>query len=346
MKYNLGDRVTSVAIEEFGVVGIIADLDFDRVRIRWYDGTHSYENYEDLILVARRNDDLKYLRKRQPPAVHREDVPPGYEELLDFYAEGVPFSTRESGSPDLSGLLVDDRAERGIQNPAMLNAYYNLKEERETQQIATSLLNQSLDNTPYETSTDAYELSQQFAHRKIGTGEVYRDWEPGDIVSVSRPGRNAGHLAVAHIFRVRPASADIIWVDPVSHKEIETTESLETLIFIRHDPAWRAKKEAQGLRLESEDVFNAGFIALNPQDLGYGAVDYGYPTRLIPDPMAYETYFKENITRDYLGNQIRKHSVGDNRLEDYELLELQYGGVTRGYQPFRGFERFADYLWR
>ena len=35
-----------------------------------------------------------------------------------------------------------------------------------------------------------------------------------------------------------------------------------------------------------------------------------------------------------------------NRLEDYKLMELQYGGVQQGYQPFNGFERFADYLWR
>jgi hypothetical protein len=60
----------------------------------------------------------------------------------------------------------------------------------------------------------------------------------------------------------------------------------------------------------------------------------------------YELFFTRNLTRDYLGNQSKKHSVGDNQLEDYKLMELQYGGVTRGFQPFNGFERFADYLWR
>ena len=50
--------------------------------------------------------------------------------------------------------------------------------------------------------------------------------------------------------------------------------------------------------------------------------------------------------RDYLGNQIRKHPVGDNNLNDLKLMELQYAGVTRGFQPFNGFERTADYLWR
>ena len=51
-------------------------------------------------------------------------------------------------------------------------------------------------------------------------------------------------------------------------------------------------------------------------------------------------------TRDYLGNQVNKHPVGDNKLSEYSLKELQYGGVQRGFQPFNGFERFADYLWR
>ena len=46
MKWNLGDKITSIAIEEHGAVGTIIDIDFDRVRINWDTGGQSYENNE------------------------------------------------------------------------------------------------------------------------------------------------------------------------------------------------------------------------------------------------------------------------------------------------------------
>ena len=56
--------------------------------------------------------------------------------------------------------------------------------------------------------------------------------------------------------------------------------------------------------------------------------------------------FQKALSYGSLGNQTKKHFVGDNKLSDYSVKELQYGGVQRGFQPFNGFERFADYLWR
>lgn len=345
MKWNLGDKVTSIAIEGYGSTGTIADVDFDRVRVIWEDNKQSYENYEDLILIRRFDDQTDYLRIREPPIIHEEDIHPDYEPYLEFYSEyGVPFATRNG--PDLSG-LVDDRPQRGISNPIILNAYYKARDERQARDINIALLQQSVNpHTQYTVPMEEINIAKQFAHRKIGNYEqLSRDWEPGDVVSVSRPGKNAGHLATAHIYRVRPTTADIIWVEPVSGQEIQTTEDLNELIFIRHDFAWRKAREDAGERLEAEE-FHAGFVALNHQDLGYDTMDYGYPTRLIPNELDYELFFTQNVMRDYLGNQVKKHPVGDNRLEDYKLMELQYGGVQRGYQPFNGFERFADYLWR
>ena len=112
MKWNLGDKVTSIAIEGYGSTGTIADVDFDRVRVIWEDNKQSYENYEDLILIRRFDDQTDYLRIREPPIIHKEDIHPDYEPYLEFYSEyGVPFATRNG--PDLSG-LVDDRPQRGI----------------------------------------------------------------------------------------------------------------------------------------------------------------------------------------------------------------------------------------
>ena len=58
MKWNLGDKVTSIAIEGYGSTGTIADVDFDRVRVIWEDNKQSYENYEDLILKSAREHEL------------------------------------------------------------------------------------------------------------------------------------------------------------------------------------------------------------------------------------------------------------------------------------------------
>jgi len=51
MKWNLGDKITSIAIEGYGSIGTIVDVDFDRVRVIWEDQKQSYENYDDLILI-------------------------------------------------------------------------------------------------------------------------------------------------------------------------------------------------------------------------------------------------------------------------------------------------------
>ena len=107
---------------------------------------------------------------------------------------------------------------------------------------------------------------------------------------------------------------------------------------MRHDRAWRTKREKYE-RLEAEA------IGIDNTDF-YGFKDSGYPVQLIPDPMMYELNYVQTKTRDYLGNQTKKHFVGDNELSEYSVKELQYGGVQRGFQPFNGFERFADYLWR
>ena len=343
MKYNLGDKITSIAIEGYGSIGTIVDVDFDRVRVIWEDQKQSYENYEDLILIRRFDDQTDYLRIREPPVIHQEDIHPAYEPYLEFYAEGnIPFATRNG--PDLSG-LIDDRPQRGISDPIVLNAYYKARDDRQARDINLALLEKTI-NTTLDTTAAEKSIAKQFEHKKIGNYEqLSRDWEPGDIVSVSRPGKNAGHLALAHIYRVRPTTADVIWVEPVSGKELQTTEDLNELIFIRHDLPWRKAREDAGERLEAEE-FNAGFVALNHKELGYDSADYGYPTQLIPNELDYEMFFNRNVMRDYLGNQVTKHPVGDNNVADYKLREVQYGGVQQRYQSFNGFERFADYLWR
>jgi hypothetical protein len=345
MKWNLGDKITSITIEEHGAVGTIVDVDFDRVRVDWATGGQSYENNEDLILIRRFDDTTDYLRIREPPIIHQEDIHPAYEPHLDFYAEGnIPFATRNG--PDIAG-LIDDRPQRQISNPVILNAYYKAREERQARDINLALLKDAV--TPHNKYTipmEEWNIAKQFVHKKIGQyDQLSRDWEPGDLVAVSRPGKNAGHLSTAHVYRVRPTTADVVWIEPVSGKEIHTTEELNELIFINHDYAWRKEREDRGERLEAEE-FNAGWTSLNHKDMGYDTMDYGYPTRLIPNELDYEMFFTQNIMRDYLGNQVKKHPVGDNQLEEYKLMELQYGGVTKGFQPFRGFERFADYLWR
>ena len=343
MKWNLGDKITSIAIEEHGAIGTIVDIDFDRVRVKWDKG-QSYERNEDLILIRRFDDVNDYLRLSEPPIIHKEDIHKSYEPYLDFYAEGnIPFATRNG--PDLSG-LIDNSPQRQISNPVILNAYYQAREERQARDINIALLKKSV--TPHNKYTipmGEINIANQFNHRKIGNYEQSRNWEPGDLVAVSSTSKNAGHLSTAHIYRVRPTTAEIIWVEPVTGSEITTHESINELIFIRHDYAWRKEREDRGERLEAEE-FNAGWSSLDNKGMGYDTMDYGYPTRLIPDEIDYELFFTRNLTRDYLGNQSKKHSVGDNQLEDYKLMELQYGGVTRGFQPFNGFERFADYLWR
>ena len=169
------------------------------------------------------------------------------------------------------------------------------RDERQARDINLALLKQAV--TPqldYTIPMEELNIAKRFAHKKIGAYEQNtRDWEPGDIVSVSRPGKNAGHLSLAHIYRVRPTTADIIWVEPVSGREIQTTEDLNELIFIRHDFPWRKAREDAGERLEAEE-FNAGFVALNHKELGYDTMDYGYPTELIPNELDYEMFFNQN----------------------------------------------------
>ena len=80
------------------------------------------------------------------------------------------------------------------------------RDERQARDINIALLQQSVNpHTQYTVPMEEINIAKQFAHRKIGNYEqLSRDWEPGDVVSVSRPGKNAGHLATAHIYRVRP----------------------------------------------------------------------------------------------------------------------------------------------
>ena len=148
LKWQVGDRITSVAIEGRDV-GTVTNVDFDRLKITWPDGRWSYENYADVVLVSR-PDTIDFLKFRQPPTVHRKDVPGTYVPHLQFYSEGnfdadIDDSTREQG-PQVN--LVDNRPQRGITNPVILNAYYKLKEDREKEQITDYLLNKKPEDIP------------------------------------------------------------------------------------------------------------------------------------------------------------------------------------------------------
>lgn len=166
MKWNLGDKITSIAIEGYGSIGTIVDVDFDRVRVIWEDQKQSYENYDDLILIRRFDDVTDYLRIREPPIIHEEDIHPAYEPYLEFYAEGgVPFSTRNG--PDLSG-LIDDRPQRGISDPIILNAYYKAREERQARDINLALLRERIaPESEYTKPQAEINIAKQFAHKKI-----------------------------------------------------------------------------------------------------------------------------------------------------------------------------------
>lgn len=52
LKWQVGDRLTSVAIEGMAV-GTVTNVDFDRLKVIWPDGRWSYENYSDVALVSR-----------------------------------------------------------------------------------------------------------------------------------------------------------------------------------------------------------------------------------------------------------------------------------------------------
>ena len=200
MKWNLGDRITSIAIEEHGAVGTIIDIDFDRVRVNWATGGQSYENNEDLILIRRFDDVVDYLKIREPPIIHQEDIHPSYEPHLDFYAEGnIPFATRNG--PDISGLI--DAPQRQISNPVILNAYYKAREEREARDINMALLKSAVTpHSPYTIPMEELNIAKQFIHNKIGNYEqLSRDWEPGDLVAVSRPAKMQD-ICLRHIFIV------------------------------------------------------------------------------------------------------------------------------------------------
>lgn len=306
----------------------------DRARVVWPDGTNSTEQYQDLVLVQRAGSDHpEFLGIMEGPRVHDQDISPEYRQMLvdqglsgksKWGAEGT-LNPSGQGGPTLQ---VPGR-DLTMHDNITLRAFWDAKEKFEEQQIAKSLLTGN-------TNRLVSPLDSSVAHRDIA--QPHSDWEPGDIVSVSRPGKNAGHLATAHIYRVTPYEADLIWVDPVSGQEITTRESIANLLFVRHDRAWRTEREKYE-RLEAEA------IGIDNTDF-YGFKDAGYPVQLIPDPMMYELNYVQTKTRDYLGNQTKKHFVGDNQLSEYSVKELQYGGVQRGFQPFNGFERFADYLWR
>lgn len=314
--FRIGDRVVSNAIEDDFLVGTVVYTGLEKARVAWPDGTNSTERYQDLVLVTESGSTHpKFLGLFEGPKLHDEDIPKEYQQLLVdqkvFQSEGLE-----------------------IHDNITLRAFWDAKQRFEEQQIAKSLLTN-------EVKLPSSPLDHKFGHRTIG--KEVKDWEPGDIVSVSRPGKNAGHLATAHILRVTPYEADLIWFDPVSKQEIETRESLNNLIFVRHDAAWRSQKE-KTQRLEAEQ-FRSEAIGLDTTDF-YGFNDVGYPTQLIPDPLMYQLRFQEKTVRDYVWGKTQQHKVGDNELSEYNLKELQYGGVQRGFQPFNGFERFADYLWR
>jgi hypothetical protein len=306
--FRVGDRVVSNAIEDDFLVGTVVYTGLEKARVAWPDGTNSTEKYQDLVIVTKRGSSHpKFLGLFEGPKIHDEDIPKEYQQLLVdqklYNSEGIQ-----------------------IHDNITLRAFWDAKQRFEEQQIAKSLLT---------TKPSLSEVETPFGHRKIGSER--KDWEPGDIVSVSRPGKNAGKLATAHILRVTPYEADLIWVDPLTKQEIETRESISNLIFIRHDAAWRANKE-KTQRLEAE--------AIGLDNDFYGFNDIGYPTQLIPDPLMYELRFQEKRVRDYTWNKTQQHKIGDNELSEYNLKELQYGGVVTTFNPFHGFERFADYLWR
>jgi hypothetical protein len=330
----MGDTVISQAIEDDFLVGTIVYLGMDRARVMWPDGTNSTERYQDLVLVQEAGSDHpKFLGIMEGPLIHDEDIPTEYRQII--VDQGLPGHSKHGaeGSLNPSGIggpsIEVPGRNLAIHDNITLRAFWDAKAKFEEQQIAKSLLTGT-------TKTLISPIDSSVAHRNIAT--PHSDWEPGDIVSVSRPGKNAGHLATAHIYRVTPYEADLVWVDPVSGQEIITRESIANLLFVRHDRAWRTEREKYE-RLEAEA------IGIDNTDF-YGFKDVGYPVQLIPDPMMYELHYIKTKTRDYLGNQTKKHPVGDNELSEYNLRELQYGGVQQGYQPFVGFERFADYLWR
>lgn len=305
----------------------------ERARVVWPDGTNSTERYQDLILVQRSGSDHpEFLGIMEGPIIHDEDISPEYRQILvdqglsgkSKHAEGT-LNPSGQGGPTI---VVPGR-DLSIHDNITLRAFWDAKEKFEERQIAKQLMQK---NTPQMISP----ADSSVAYKSIGSSHV--DWEPGDIVSVSRPGRNAGHLSTAHIYRVTPYEVDLVWVDPVSGQETITRESLANLLFIRNDKEWRTQREkTERLEAEAVGIDNTDF---------YGFKSHGYPVQLIADPMMYELNYIKTKTRDYLGNQVNKHPVGDNKLSEYSLKELQYGGVQRGFQPFNGFERFADYLWR
>ncbi len=295
----------------------------------WPDGTNSTERYQDLVLVQRGDSNHpEFLGIMEGPRVHDEEVSKEYRQIL--VDQGFSGRSKFGAESLLSKPIIKiPQNKLAIHDNITLSAYWDAKAKFEEQQIAKALLTD-------EKKMLVSPADSSVAHRNIATQKA--DLEPGDIVSVSRPGRNAGHLATAHVYRVTPYEADLVWVDPVTGQEIITRESISNLLFVRHDSAWRSQREkTERLEAEAIGIANTDF---------YGFKDVGYPTQLIPDPMTYELNYIQTKTRDYLGNQVSKHPVGDNELSEYNLRELQYGGVQQGFQPFVGFERFADYLWR
>ncbi len=87
-------------------------------------------------------------------------------------------------------------------------------------------------------------LASRFKHKKIGLSTVDHRWVPGDVVSVSRPGRRSGGLTTGHILRVHTSIVTIQWAPSATHPAgLVTQEKIERLIFVRHDPEWLKDKE-------------------------------------------------------------------------------------------------------
>ncbi|MBO66710.1 MAG: hypothetical protein CL398_00210 [Acidiferrobacteraceae bacterium] len=87
------------------------------------------------------------------------------------------------------------------------------------------------------------------SYRNIGRTTAGHEWKPGDLVNVSRPGKQGGGLALGHIRRVYPSEVMVEWPADKLHQTPWTThEDKDELIFVKHDPEWLALRE-RGINL-------------------------------------------------------------------------------------------------
>ena len=287
----------------------------ERARVVWPDGTNSTERYRS-CLGATGQQPSRVSRNHGRSRVHDEDVPEYRQILVDQGFSGKSKFGAESGVQQLLSrpIIRIPQNKLAIHDNITLTAYWDAKAKFEEQQIAKALLSNEgkMLTSPADSSV---------AHRNIATQKA--DLEP--VTSSRSHARQTRDILprltfTGHSLRSRSGLGRSRLGSGDHHRE-----SISNLLFVRHDSAWRSEREKTE-RLE------AGAIGISNTDF-YGFKDVGYPTRLIPDPMMYELHYTQTKTRDYLGNQVKKHPVGDNELSEYNLRERN-GGVQQGYQPF------------